>query len=211
LAATNQHSLKKGLCKRSFVVSIDTAHIRSVQSADPKTARDFEIVIARCGRGGRGMPPGHYFATTNTSQLEMRARTLQALQFEGYSGHGEVTVLSDGAEIMKRLPKALPKPTTHIIDWFHLAMKIRPMQQIADHIVGSRSRSGQMNEKCPANLRDRFHNRHSNLGLPVSLNKACFPISFPPENSVRLPDGIDIDRSVSTGWRSSGDSKVSSS
>ena len=39
---------------------------------------------------------------------------------------------------MKRLPKALPKPMTHIIDWFHLAMKIRPMQQIADHIVGSR-------------------------------------------------------------------------
>src|SRR5208337_475348 len=87
---------------------------------------------------GRGMPPGYYFATTNTSQLEMRARTLQALQFEGYSGHAEITILSDGAEIMKRLPKALPKPTTHIIDWFHLAMKIRPMQQIADHIVGSR-------------------------------------------------------------------------
>jgi hypothetical protein len=40
---------------------------------------------------------------------------------------------------MKRLPKALPKPTTHIIGWFHLAMKVRPMQQIADHIVGSRS------------------------------------------------------------------------
>ena len=120
---------------REFVVSVDTAHVRS---ADPKTARDFEIVIARCGRGGRGTPPGHYFATTNTSQLEMRARTLQALKFEGYSGHGEVTILSDGAEIMKRLPKALPKPTTHIIDWFHLAMKVRPMQQIADHIVGSR-------------------------------------------------------------------------
>jgi hypothetical protein len=120
---------------REFVVSIDTAHIRS---ADPKTARNFEIVIGRCGRGGRGMPPGHYFATSNTSQLEMRARTLQALQFEGYSGHGEVTVLSDGAEIMKRLPKALPAPTTHIIDWFHLAMKIRPMQQFADHIVASR-------------------------------------------------------------------------
>ena len=40
---------------------------------------------------------------------------------------------------MKRLPKALPKPTTYIIDWFHLAMKVRSMQQIADHIVGSRS------------------------------------------------------------------------
>lgn len=40
---------------------------------------------------------------------------------------------------MKRLPRALPKPTTHIIDWFHLAMKIKPMQQIDDHIVGSRA------------------------------------------------------------------------
>ena len=73
------------------VVSIDTAHIRS---ADQKMARDFEVVIARCGRGGPGMPPGHYFATSNTSQGEVRARTLQALQFEGYSGHGEVTIFS---------------------------------------------------------------------------------------------------------------------
>jgi hypothetical protein len=102
-------------------------------------ARDFEIVVARCGRGGRGMPPSHYFATSNTSQRQMRARTLQALQFEGYSGHGEVTILSDGAKTMKRLPRALPKPKTHIIDWLHLAMKIRLMQRIADHMVGSRT------------------------------------------------------------------------
>ncbi|WP_210253674.1 hypothetical protein [Methylocella tundrae] len=75
---------------REFVVSIDTAHIRS---ADQKMARDFEIVVARCGRGGRGMPPGHYFATSNTSQREMRARTLQALQFEGYSGNYHLDIV----------------------------------------------------------------------------------------------------------------------
>lgn len=108
---------------REFVVSVDTAHVRC---AGPKASRNFEIVVARCGRGGRGSPPGHYFATADTSQQEMRARTMQALQSEGYSGHGEITILSDGTEIMKRLPKALPKPATHIIDWFHLAMKIQP-------------------------------------------------------------------------------------
>jgi hypothetical protein len=32
------------------------------------------------------------------------------VQSEGYAGRGEVTVLSDGAEIMKRLLKALPQP-----------------------------------------------------------------------------------------------------
>ena len=36
---------------------------------------------------------------------------------------------------MKRLPKALQQPTAHIIDWFHIAIKIQPLQQIADHVV----------------------------------------------------------------------------
>jgi hypothetical protein len=118
--------------KREFVVSIDTAHVRCSRS---EKARIFEIAVARCGRGRRGSPPGHYFATAGTSKHELRARTLQALQREGYVGQGELTVISDGAEIMKRLPKALPKPTAHILDWFHIAMKIQPLQQMADHIV----------------------------------------------------------------------------
>jgi hypothetical protein len=118
--------------KREFVVSIDTAHVRCSRS---EKARIFEIAVARCGRGRRGSPPGHYFATADTSKHELRARTLQALQREGYAGRGELTVISDGAEIMKRLPKALPKPTMHILDWFHIAMKIQPLQQMADHIV----------------------------------------------------------------------------
>ena len=117
---------------REFVVSIDTAHLRGSRS---ENARIFEIAVARCGRGRRGSPPGHYFVTADTSKRELRSRTLQALQHEGYLGRGEVTVISDGAEIMKRLPKALPKPTAHIIDWFHIAMKIQPLQQVADYIV----------------------------------------------------------------------------
>ena len=98
-------------------------------------ARTFEIAVARCGRGGRGSRPGHYFVTADTSKRDMRSRTLQALQHEGYAGRGEVTVLSDGAEILKRRQRSLPQPTTHIIDWFHIAMKIQPLQQVAYHIV----------------------------------------------------------------------------
>ena len=59
----------------------------------------------------------------------------RTLQREGYTGHGEITVLSDGAEIMKRLPRGLPRPTKHIVHWFHIAMKIHPLQQVADHIA----------------------------------------------------------------------------
>lgn len=48
-------------------------------------------------------------------------------------------MISDGAELLKRLPRAMPKPTTRIINWFHIAMKIQPMQQIADHVIRSQS------------------------------------------------------------------------
>ena len=94
--------------EREFVVSIDTAHIKSASEADGRT---FEIAVAQCGRGRRGSGPGHYFVTADTSKQELRLRTLQALQSEGYAGRGEIIVLSDGAEIMKRLPRDLPRPT----------------------------------------------------------------------------------------------------
>ncbi|WP_237143627.1 ISKra4 family transposase [Phyllobacterium zundukense] len=119
--------------RKEFVISVDTAHIRG---ADPNMARNFEIVVARCGRGDVG---GRYFVTSNTDRSEIRDRSLQALRKEGYCGLGDVTVISDGAEILKRLPRAMPTPTKHIIDWFHIAMKVQPMQQIADHLVRSRS------------------------------------------------------------------------
>ncbi|BCH12354.1 hypothetical protein MesoLj131c_66120 (plasmid) [Mesorhizobium sp. 131-3-5] len=134
--------------RKEFVISIDTAHVRS---ADSNSARNFELVVARCGRGGRGEGGDRYFATSSTDQRAMRDRALRALREGGYRGFGDVTVISDGAEILKRLPRAMPKPTAHIIDWFHIAMKIQPMQQIADHIV--RSRSG-LSEALPTIDRD---------------------------------------------------------
>jgi hypothetical protein len=136
--------------EREFVVSIDTAHVRASRA---EAGRNFEIVVARCGRGGRGSRPGRYFTTADTSKRELQSRTLQALQSEGYAGRGEVTVLSDGAEIMKRLPKALPQPTAHIIDWFHIAMKIQPLQQIADHVVRWRDPGGTEMAELDAHVR----------------------------------------------------------
>lgn len=124
--------------RKEFVVSIDTAHVRS---AEPNSVRNFELVVARCGRGGLGEPGGRYFVSGSTEQHAIRDLALPALEEVGYRGFGDVTVISDGAEILKRLPRAMPKPTTHIIDRFHISVKIQPMQQIADHIVRSQSRS----------------------------------------------------------------------
>ncbi|HTN64425.1 MAG TPA: hypothetical protein VL147_23180 [Devosia sp.] len=116
--------------RKEFVISIDTAHVRN---ADAHSARNFEIVVARCGRGGRGDAGGRYFTTSNTGQHAIRDRALHALHRAGYCGFGDVTVIFPTVpKSSNGLPRAMPKPTTHIIDWFHIAMKIQPIQQIAD-------------------------------------------------------------------------------
>jgi hypothetical protein len=90
-------------------------------------------------------PPTHQSASFSPERCRpYRARA---------AGHGEVTVLSYGAEIMKRLPKALPQPTTYIIDWFHIAMKIQPLQQVADHIVRWRDAGNSEMAHVDANVR----------------------------------------------------------
>ena len=116
-ATRTQHA---GRYAAEFVVSVDTAHVRCT---DPKSARNFEIVVARCGRGG--MRPGQsYFATTDTSQVKCGHGRCKPFSQKAIQDAARCTILSDGAEIMKRLPRALSKPATHIIDWVHLAMKI---------------------------------------------------------------------------------------
>ncbi len=40
-------------------------------------------------------------------------------------------MISDGEDCLKRLKSALPQPEEHILDWFHNAMKLRPIEQTA--------------------------------------------------------------------------------
>ena len=61
----------------------------------------------------------------------MRAEGLLALKRLGYEGKGDITVISDGDDCLKRLKSAFPQPATHILDWFHIAMKLRPIEQTA--------------------------------------------------------------------------------
>ncbi len=149
----DRHQLEMQLLgdrRKEFVISVDTAHVRS---AERSAARNFELGVARCSRGGRGEAGGRYFVTSSTEQHAIRDRALHALKEVGYRGFGDVTVISDGADILKRVPRAMPQPTAHIIDWFLIAMKIQPMQQIADYAARSRSDLAEISPSIDRDIR----------------------------------------------------------
>lgn len=115
-----------GDLEREFFLSIDTAHIPQVCGRE---TRSFEAVVCHASRGGVGSDQGTLFAFSGTSRKRMRAEALLALKRLGYQGKGDVTVISDGEDCLKRLRAALPQPAEHILDWFHIAMKLRPIEQ----------------------------------------------------------------------------------
>lgn len=183
--------------RKEFVISIDTAYVRS---AEPNAARNFELVVARCGRGGRSEPGGRYFVTGSTAQQAIRDRALSALEGVGYRGFGDVTVISDGAEVLKRVPRAMPKPATHIIDWFHIAMKIQPMQQIADRIARSQPRPIEALPTIDRDIRAvKWRLWHGRVDLAIdcqhlvdSLKRTCHRYSNLNRPCCRLPDPSEI-------------------
>lgn len=111
-----------------FVFNVDTAHIPLVKRHGGRT---FEAVVGHCGRGGRGDPTGPVFAFEGTQPSELKAVAALALKRQGYAEQGEIPVISDGAECLKRLAGMLPQPVIHILDWFHISMKIQPLVQLA--------------------------------------------------------------------------------
>lgn len=113
---------------REIIFSVDTAHIPLFKRYGGRT---FEAVVGHCGRGGRGDTPGPVFAFEGTHPAELKSTATLALSDQGYAGRGEITVISDGAKCLKRLAKMLPQPVTYILDWFHIAMKIQPLAQLA--------------------------------------------------------------------------------
>jgi len=113
---------------REFVFTVDTAHIPLVKHWGGRT---FEAVVGHCGRGGRGDSPGPLFAFEGTRSAELDATASLALIDQGYVGQGDITVISDGEECLKRLAGMLPQPATHILDWFHISMKLQPLAQMA--------------------------------------------------------------------------------
>lgn len=119
----------QGATAGEVVVSLDTAHIPKLRREGGRT---FEAVVGHCGRSGKDGATGPVFSFEGTNASELKAIATMALEDQGYDGHGEIIVLSDGEDCLKKLAKGLSKPARHILDWLHISMKIQPLRQIAE-------------------------------------------------------------------------------
>jgi len=111
---------------RSIALSIDGGHVRSVRSYQ---ARSFEIFLAQVSNDdGKQI----VFSSMPAEADRQRDQLRGVLRGLGATPSTPITILSDGADGPRYLGETASfGPTHHVLDWFHLSMRIQHVAQTA--------------------------------------------------------------------------------
>jgi hypothetical protein len=110
----------------TIALSIDSGHVRAVRSYQ---ARTFEVFVAQASSDDGQQIVFSSVPVEADRQTQQLRGILHRL---GATPCTEVTILSDGADGPRSLGEAASiGPTCHVLDWFHLAMRIQHVAQAA--------------------------------------------------------------------------------
>jgi hypothetical protein len=109
---------------QAITLAIDAGHVKSVRTYQ---VRSFEVMIARVGNDqGREV-----VFSSMPAEADRQVRQLHhVLRGLGATASTPDTILSDGAEGPRSLAGAASVgPTRHVLDWFHLSMRVQHVAQ----------------------------------------------------------------------------------
>jgi hypothetical protein len=111
---------------QAIALSIDGGHVRSVRSYQ---VRSFEVMLAQVSNDDGEQV---VFSSMPAEADRQRDQLRGVLHGLGATPATPVTILSDGADGPRSLGEAASVgPTHHVLDWFHLSMRIQHAAQAA--------------------------------------------------------------------------------
>ncbi len=135
-ASSNADPVEPSISSGETVVMIDGAHIRAVPGHQ---SRHLDVTVGKVEVAGR-KPRRFAFAPKGADHPLDNLRT--ALAAQGWLPGQKVTAISDGEAVLPNLVRAATRePVRHILDWFHLSMRMRPIEQM---LLGLSSRDIQV-------------------------------------------------------------------
>ena len=106
------------------IVMLDGAYVRAVPGHQ---VRNFEVICGKIEQEGRS---SRRFALVRSVAEQPHALLRAALLDQGWREGSPVTVISDGDPALPALVRSAAKaPTEPILDWFHLSMRVRHVEQ----------------------------------------------------------------------------------
>ena len=77
------------------------------------------------------------FGYVQTYDTKPKRRLFEVLASQGMQANQQVTFLTDGGEDIRELPRYLNPQAEHLLDWFHITMRITVMTQLAKGMCSS--------------------------------------------------------------------------
>ena len=120
----------------SFTVGIDGGYVRNW--LDKK--HNFEVIVGKSmlsfEEGAEERAPSlKRFGFVQTLDTQSKRRLYEVLQSQGLQMNQAITFLSDGDDTLRKLQWEMSPKATHILDWFHLAMKLTGLGQYGKGLV----------------------------------------------------------------------------
>jgi hypothetical protein len=72
------------------------------------------------------------FGFVNRYDTKPKGRLFEMLKFQGMQMNQAVTFLSDGGDTVRDLQQYLNPQAEHLLDWFHISMRLTVMSQLRD-------------------------------------------------------------------------------
>ncbi|OWY63556.1 ISKra4 family transposase [cyanobacterium TDX16] len=113
-----------------LVVGMDGGYVRFYDRKSKK-AGNFEVIA---GKSIKADGASKCFGMVYCYDTKPQRRVFEVLKSQGMQMNQQVTFLSDGEEIIRDLQYYLNPNAEHILDWFHITMRITVMKQIAKGI-----------------------------------------------------------------------------
>ncbi len=110
-----------------LVVGLDGGY---VHSAHQRSRRDgwFEVFA---GKSMAADGQARSFGFVQTYDAKPKRRLVEALKSQGMQANQQVTFVTDGGEDVRDLPLYLSPHSEHLLDWFHVTMRITVMANMA--------------------------------------------------------------------------------
>ncbi len=75
--------------------------------------------------------PAKCFGFVQTYDRKPKRRLFEVLKAQGMQPNQQVTFLTDGGDDVRELPRYLNPHAEHLLDWFHITMRLTVLTQMA--------------------------------------------------------------------------------
>ena len=121
----------------SFTVGVDGGYVRNWVDKKHK----FEVIVGKSIRSfakreeENKTPSLKRFGCVQTLDTKSKRRLYEVLRSQDFQMNQAITFLSDGNDSLRQLQLEMSPKATHILDWFHLAMKLTVLSQYGKGLV----------------------------------------------------------------------------